>query len=208
MDEAVLKSVIAKNITEYRKQYGWTQLELAEKLNYSDKAVSKWERAEGAPDVYVLAQLAKLFKVRIDDLTRDTPAQKIYIGISIEKKIIVPLMAIFGVFLLATVVFGLLIMLNAPVKRPWLCFIYAVPSAAVCGLVFSSVWRRLFLILLCSSILTWTLAVSLFLSLLDVPMSNDFVVFLIPLPIQGLLILPYIMAKISLRRKAKINTHS
>ena len=42
----LLKETISKNIIKYRKELGLTQLELADKLNYSDKTLSKWERAE------------------------------------------------------------------------------------------------------------------------------------------------------------------
>ena len=58
MDDEKLKSLIGKNIAMHRKRCGLTQLGLAEKLNYSDKAVSKWERGESVPDVLTLAQLA------------------------------------------------------------------------------------------------------------------------------------------------------
>ena len=53
-----LKPVIAKNITALRQQARMTQSELAERLNYSDKAISKWERAESMPDVAVLKTIA------------------------------------------------------------------------------------------------------------------------------------------------------
>ena len=51
MDDEKLKKQIGANIAAYRKRIGLTQVGLAEKLNYSDKAVSKWERGESAPDV-------------------------------------------------------------------------------------------------------------------------------------------------------------
>ena len=57
----VLKPIIAKNIAELRIAKGMTQIELAEYLNYSDKAVSKWERGESVPDVAVLQKIAALF---------------------------------------------------------------------------------------------------------------------------------------------------
>ena len=63
-----LKPVIAKNIADLRVAHGFTQLELAEKLNYSDKAVSKWERGESLPDVTVLKQISDLFGVTLDYL--------------------------------------------------------------------------------------------------------------------------------------------
>ena len=63
-----LKPIIAKNITALRQSHKMTQIELAEKLNYSDKAVSKWERGESIPDVTVLKTIADLFGVSLDYL--------------------------------------------------------------------------------------------------------------------------------------------
>lgn len=44
MTEEMIKHTIAENISGYRKNAGMTQSELSEKINYSDKSVSKWER--------------------------------------------------------------------------------------------------------------------------------------------------------------------
>ena len=62
------KEIIARNIVDLRRKNGMTQLELAEKLNYTDKAVSKWERGESIPDVAVLKTIADLFGVTVDYL--------------------------------------------------------------------------------------------------------------------------------------------
>ena len=74
MDGEKLKLQIGSNIASYRKRAGLTQAGLAEKLNYSDKAVSKWERGESFPDLYVLKQLADFYEVTID-LLIDTPKE-------------------------------------------------------------------------------------------------------------------------------------
>ena len=66
-----LKPIIAKNITVLRQNAKMTQFDLAEKLNYSDKAISKWERAEAIPDVSVLKSIADLFGVTVDYLLQD-----------------------------------------------------------------------------------------------------------------------------------------
>ena len=55
-----VRQIIAENLIELRKVNKLTQLELAEKLNYSDKAISKWERGESLPDVEILCQIADL----------------------------------------------------------------------------------------------------------------------------------------------------
>ena len=63
-----LKAIFAENLSALRKKKGWTQLELAERLNYSDKAVSKWERGESLPDVTILKKISQLFEVTVDYL--------------------------------------------------------------------------------------------------------------------------------------------
>ena len=60
-----IKQTIADNLVGYRKKAGLTQQQLAEKLNYSDKAVSKWERAEAIPDVVVLKTIADIYGIKV-----------------------------------------------------------------------------------------------------------------------------------------------
>ena len=74
MDNEKLKYQIGTNIALYRKRAGLTQAGLAEKLNYSDKAVSKWERGESVPDVLTLFMLAEQFEITINDLLTDPEA--------------------------------------------------------------------------------------------------------------------------------------
>ena len=71
MDDEKLKNQIGSNIAAYRKRAGLTQAGLAEKLNYSDKAVSKWERGDSVPDVLTLVQLADQFGITVNDLLTD-----------------------------------------------------------------------------------------------------------------------------------------
>lgn len=75
MQEEALRAAIARNIAFYRRQQGQTQAELAEQLNYSDKSVSKWERGEGVPDIYILARLAEMYGVTVNDLVCLEPPQ-------------------------------------------------------------------------------------------------------------------------------------
>ena len=63
-----MRKTIAGNIAKYRKQLGMTQIDLSEKINYSDKSISKWERGDGIPDVPTLVQLAEIFGVSVDEL--------------------------------------------------------------------------------------------------------------------------------------------
>ena len=65
-----LKAVIAKNIAELRKEHGMTQQDLANELNYTDKAISKWERGESVPDILILKQISDMFGVQVDYLLK------------------------------------------------------------------------------------------------------------------------------------------
>ena len=80
-----IKSIIAENIVQLRRANGMTQIDLAEKLNYSDKAVSKWERGESVPDISVLKNIADLFGVTVDFLiTADHDPSELEVGEDIE----------------------------------------------------------------------------------------------------------------------------
>ena len=70
MDE--LRSIFAENVAALRRAAGMTQLQMAERLNYSDKAISKWERGESIPDVAMLKAVADLFSVPVDYLLERT----------------------------------------------------------------------------------------------------------------------------------------
>ena len=63
-----MKKTLGTMIAELRKQHGMTQLELAEKMNVTDKAVSKWERDLSCPDVNSLPKLAEILGVSVDEL--------------------------------------------------------------------------------------------------------------------------------------------
>lgn len=76
MNNEELKLRIGANISRLRKGCGLTQAELAERLNYSDKAVSKWERGESMPDVLTLMQLAEQFGTDVNEILSDPTGQK------------------------------------------------------------------------------------------------------------------------------------
>ena len=60
-----------ERISMLRKKQGLTQLQLAEKLNVSNKTISRWETGEGYPDISVLSALAQHLHVTVDELLAD-----------------------------------------------------------------------------------------------------------------------------------------
>ena len=63
-----IKSNFSENLIKLRKSKSLTQLQLAEKLNYSDKAISKWEVGAVLPDVETLTHIADFFGLTVNDL--------------------------------------------------------------------------------------------------------------------------------------------
>ncbi len=189
-----LKDIIANNLTEYRKAKGMTQLDVAGALNYSDKAVSKWERGESFPDITVLKQLADLYGVTVDDFLqkeRKEPHRQSKIGKLLRRhKLIIPFLSAGLVWLVATVVFVFLTIFQVDFKN-WLAFMYAVPCSLIVLLVFNAIWGDKILSSILVSALVWTVILSITLSL--VWFDGIWMLMLIGIPLQILVILWYVM---------------
>jgi len=160
--ENELKEIVAKNLISYRKLSRLTQLQLAEKLNYSDKSISKWERAESLPDLCIIANLAELYGITINDLVSEhkvlpAPLPK-------RNRPLITLIAFTSVWAVATAAFVLLSILAPTLGNIWLAFIYAIPVSIVVLSVFSKLWGNRFHLFLSISLLLWTSALSIFLS--------------------------------------------
>ena len=186
-----LRDAIAKNICNLRTEAGMTQAALAEVLNYSDKAVSKWERAESVPDVFMLKRIAEYFGVTIDYLLEPEHPEKVEEAVkggikkrSRRNKTIISLLAGCCCWFVATVAFVALHMFGVNFPE-WLSFIYALPVFCVVNLVFNSIWGRSKINYLIISVLIWTLILSIYLTALSVFNNNDFwAFFLIGIPGQ------------------------
>mgnify|MGYP003308780749 CR=1 FL=1 len=188
-----LRDIIAKNICELRTRAGLTQAGLAERLNYSDKAVSKWERAESIPDVFVLKEIAELFGVNVDYLlsSEHTPECAPLISGAIKRnRFIVSALAAMLVWLIATYAF-IQMNISAPNSAlpAWMTFIYALPISSVVVLVFNSVWGRKRLNYLIISILVWTLILSVYLTALSLGAGNFWMIFFLGIPAEIIIIL-------------------
>ena len=167
-----LKQILAKNITALRQSRKMTQLDLAEKLNYSDKAISKWERGESIPDVTVLKAIADLFDVTLDylleedhDTPKAEPAPVAEIpGRKHRNHKVITTLSILIVWFVATFLFVVLDTAMPGIIGNWLTFVYAVPVTMIVWLVFNSIWfnkRRNYLII---SLLMWSTLLAIFLT--------------------------------------------
>lgn len=158
MTENELKQNLAKNLVYYRKRKGMTQSALAELLSYTDKSVSKWERAEGMPDALVLKQLATLYDVTVDDLLGGEPPK--HIPMAKRKKVIIGLLAVCLVWLVAATTYFILGLCVPDAEWLPMCFLFALPVSSIVLLVFASMWWTPLAQGLSVSALVWSLALS------------------------------------------------
>lgn len=187
-----LKSIIANNLTYYRKKAGITQQELAEKLNYSDKSVSKWERGEGVPDIYILKQIADLFEVTVNDLieSRSSAPQKLN---KKKNKILICLESIGLVWLIATLVFAILKIIFPDKYIIEYSFLYAVPISFIILYIFNRIWfKKNYINFISISLLFWTAMFSFYWTIKEF-FTNFEVFFFIGIPFQIIVIFWYLM---------------
>jgi len=193
-----INKIIGTNLLALRKNAKLTQLELAEKFNYSDKTISKWESGESLPSVEVLYQLAGFYGVTLNDLTNTgemiTTNKKIKkqkqgkekIPRMFPSKIIIALLSVCAVWICATTLFVMLkIMLN--INYP-MCFMWAWCASFIVLTVFIAIWGTNKLLFPTMSILLWTVIASLHLQLL-LANINIWPIYFLGIPLQVAIIL-------------------
>ena len=187
-----IKENLARNLTACRKAFNLTQAELAEKLNYSDKAVSKWERGESVPDLSVLVTISKFYGISIDKLVSDSSNIRPKITKSLgEKRALVVFSSIGFVLLLAVISFAVCNILEVNFKT-WLVFIFATPIISAVSLTYASLWKKLSFIALSLSFLVWSILLTIFLTLtfsLATTPEALWQIFLLGIPLQVIIIL-------------------
>lgn len=191
-----VKETLAKNLAELRKAKNLTQSELANKLNYSDKAISKWERGESVPDIDILYQLSQFYGVKIDAMLTENNILKKKGLSKVQERLIISLLSILVVWILATIIY-VVVYLTAE-TRLWLTFIWAIPASAIVGLVFNSIWGKNYLNPVISSVLLWTLFLSV---VLTVKIENSGFLFFIAIPIQVCAILWFFLIILKMKNK-------
>lgn len=178
---------ICNNIIKLRKQNKMTQNDLAKKLNYSNKMVSKWENGDVVPSIEILCSISEIFNVSLDVLVKK-PIEEEEIP-KVEKKqksnkMIISLLAISVIWIMATIFFVYAKIIYNYVS--WKIFIWAVPISCIVALIFNSLWGKKKLNYLIISVLVWTFIASVYLQFLQ---YNLIPIFFIGIPVQISIIL-------------------
>ena len=178
---ADIKQIIANNIINLRKKNNLTQIELAEKLNYSDNAIYRWERAEVTPNIETLVQISEVFNVPLNSLLEDNAvkASNIKDKREIINKLAITLLFVSLVWFIAVIayIYGNLIFgLNL-----WTIFAWSVPASCLVMYPFNSYWGKYVYRFVILSVFVWTLLACIYLQCLQ---YNIWLIFIIGIPLQ------------------------
>ena len=200
-----INEIIGKNLADLRKQNNLTQREVAVKLDFSDKSVSKWESGESIPSVDVLVKLAELFKVKLDYFVTETHTEEQKAEPEIKEpqktvsryrysRLIISLMAILLVWVAAVCVF---IFVQPTYPSVWIVFVWALVASLIMAIIFNSIWGKLKHTFLFISLLIWFSLGAIFLQLVlaDVIFWQ---LFLLGIPLQ---IIVFLCAGLTLKNK-------
>ena len=184
-----IKPIIAVNLSNLRKEKGLTQAELAQKLNYSDKAVSRWERGDTLPDISVLYELCRFYNITLDDLVSDEPTpkkeEKVYDKNSMAYKIVTTLLSVSIVWLAATLIF-----IYSNVREDnqyfWMAFVWAVPVTCIVLKISARGIFNSIMNVINDSLFVWSTLAAIYLQVLA---YNVWMIFLLGVPVQAIIIL-------------------
>ena len=196
-----LRAIIATNITNLRKNRGMTQQDLALCLNYTDKAISKWERGESVPDILILKQIADMFGVTVDYLLQEEHEPLLEAAYhseetesarnrhTIRTRGFVTGMSVLLVWLAAVMMFIVFDTMSAKPLFHWFVFACAVCASLILWLVLNSIWfnrRRNYLII---SLLMWSVLILLYMSVWLLTDRMLWLVFILGIPGQAIIVM-------------------
>ncbi len=214
MNETDFRKRVGNNISYYRKANGLTQSALAERLNYSDKAVSKWERGESVPDIYVIYKMSEVFMCSVNDIigisgNEDITDDKLN-EIAKQKqfrRIMITSLSVGLVWLVASVIYFVTDMIvngiyNLGQNDFMLVFMYAVPASFIITLIFSKLWGRIWQQAVSVSGILWSSVISLAVSfnVFNFAEESAYKILAAAVVFQILIVLWYVMRKKSSKK--------
>ncbi len=202
-----IKDTIARNLTELRTNAKLTQLQLAGMLNYSDKAVSKWERGEAIPDLRVLIKLSEIYGITVDEIVKGKnvkpqiqPKSKIF-----GNHAFITAMSMVLVWFIATIVFIVFYYIPQTAPYAYLAFVVAPLPTAVVFTVFSLLWYNRLTDAIGSTCIVFTIVVIAHVFVLTFTDFKKIYLLYIVAAVLELLIILWFVYRWFLSKKKKIN---
>lgn len=192
-----LRYIVGENLYKLRKSKGLTQLQISKELNYSDKAISRWERGDAMPDLESLNKISIFYNVPLDYMVKEhenideiTELNNQQAKMEQSKRISIALLWVSVIWILVAVIYAYCEMfLNISL---WQVFVWGVPFSVFIFSVFNRRWNMIKQKYILHSIFLWTLLLSIYLQIMS---YNIWLIFIIGVPIQISLILLHSLKK-------------
>lgn len=208
------KEIIARNITYLRKKMGLSQLELAEKIQYTNKNISKWEKAETTPSVFTLKRLAEIFGVSVDQLvstlieeteetnttTIEKEEKRVVLGLPLSIKVLYLLMTEAILLVMAFIAIIVLGFLDVTAFNKWYLLLYILPAMSLAVFIFIAVVKKR-VDIISLSLFGWLLSLCFYVSFINA--KNVYLIFLLMGAIQLLIICVMLIINFNIIRRIK-----
>lgn len=208
------REIIARNITYLRKKMGLSQLELAEKIQYSNKNISKWEKAETTPSVFTLKRLAEIFGVSVDQLvstlieethetnttTIEKEEKRVVLGLPLSIKVLYLLMTEAILLVMAFIAIIVLGFLDVTAFNKWYLLLYILPAMSLAVFIFIAVVKKR-VDIISLSLFGWLLSLCFYVSFINA--KNVYLIFLLMGAIQLLIICVMLIINFNIIRRIK-----
>ncbi len=203
-----IREIVAKNLVNLRKQNNLTQVELAQKINFSDKAISRWEKGEVLPDIETLQKLSAVYGVPMSAiLESQDEGQKSKFIIPTKKDILSQIFLICEIWVIISVIYAYVNVARS--VNLWQIFLWGVPATALFLLFQNRKKTNNLLNFIYGTIFVWSFITCLFLHMLEL---CPWYFYILGVPIQGMLVVRYLFnykkdSRISLKSKKENNSN-
>ncbi len=199
-----IREIVCSNLVKIRKQHNLTQVELSNKINYSDNAISRWEKGDVLPSLETLQTLASFYGVQLSFFIEEHPDEQTKLLNSKKRVLYWGIMscAILAVWTICSLAF--LLLYNYKGEYYYMAFVWGVPLSALVARSIVKYYFKNKLSLLTNSICVWTTLSAIYFQWLEL---NLWQVFLIGMPIQIMLILITVSKRLKISNIKEFSAH-
>lgn len=184
-----LREIISTNITNLRKSKNWTQVELARRINFSDKAVSRWEKGEVMPDIETIQKLSEVFDVPMTEIIEKQqdvkPAEKTR---PTKQEVLSQIFLVCEIWTILSVAYAYLDISSG--LHIWKIFLWGVPATVLMLYIINLRHKHNISSFVYGTIFIWTFTTCLFIQMINL---HAWFFFVLGVPIQGMLVIRYLV---------------
>ena len=192
-----LREIIATNIINLRKAKNWTQVKLARRINFSDKAVSRWEKGEVMPDIETIQRLSEVFDVPMTAIIEKQKKQQQETKTKPTKQeVLSQIFLVCEIWTILSVAYAYLNISSG--LNVWKIFLWGVPATVLLLYIVNLRHKHNVSSFVYGTIFIWTFTACLFIQMIHL---HAWFFFILGIPIQGMLVVRYLVKHEQRKRK-------